>query len=262
MEPCGRSVCLVIAQAAVGATQASVGPGDVLYLPPMYFHHVTSLGTSLSVNVWTACADERVVEQITAATRTYLSSSAWREGLMHQLPSAARIDAPRLAPLSALAAFVPLVVAAGLRARSFVDDLYAERYAELVATSEIPKPSLHGAHSLCMDTTAAGSAASGGSQRLVQCRRSLDEELQRSLLSLAQLSTAVLHDRTHAHYMQQVEPLIHELSQETRQTWLFNLFEYWVANTVGLAQVGTVLADLACCGRLVDLSPKPNRPDH
>ena len=132
-----RSVC--VAQAAVGATQASVGPGDVLYLPPMYFHHVTSLGTSLSVNVWTACADERVVEQITAATRTYLSSSAWREGLMHQLPSAARIDAPRLAPLSALAAFVPLAVAAGLRARSFVDDLYAERYAELMATSEIPK---------------------------------------------------------------------------------------------------------------------------
>lgn len=28
-------------------------PGDVLYLPPLWFHHVTALSISISVSVWT-----------------------------------------------------------------------------------------------------------------------------------------------------------------------------------------------------------------
>jgi len=36
------------------ATEAVLKPGDVLYLPPMWFHHVTALTTSMSVSVWTS----------------------------------------------------------------------------------------------------------------------------------------------------------------------------------------------------------------
>ena len=202
------------------------------------------------MNVWTSCADERAVERITAATRAYLTSSDFPAALMRHLP-AADGEARRSAPLAALAAFLPLVAAAGLRTSSFVDALYAERYAELVSTSEIPPPP-HGANALCMDAPALVGAAS---DRRVRCRSSLDEALQRSRRSFARLSTAVLHDRAHAEYMQHVAPLLHELAQETRQTWLFNLFEYWVANTVELAHIGAVLADLACCGRFLDPPP-------
>ncbi|EDQ87336.1 uncharacterized protein MONBRDRAFT_33410 [Monosiga brevicollis MX1] len=35
------------------ALEVVVGPGDVLYIPPLWIHHVTSLEASISVSVWT-----------------------------------------------------------------------------------------------------------------------------------------------------------------------------------------------------------------
>jgi len=32
--------------------EAVLGPGDLLYLPPLYWHHVVSIEASISVNVW------------------------------------------------------------------------------------------------------------------------------------------------------------------------------------------------------------------
>jgi len=34
------------------AVEAILEPGDVLYLPPMWFHHVTALEMSVSVSIW------------------------------------------------------------------------------------------------------------------------------------------------------------------------------------------------------------------
>lgn len=41
-------------------------PGDVLYLPPYWLHHVTALDLSISVNVWSD-SEEQVIynKQIT-----------------------------------------------------------------------------------------------------------------------------------------------------------------------------------------------------
>ena len=37
---------------------AELGPGDVLYLPPRWYHHVTALTTSVSVSIWTPSSAE------------------------------------------------------------------------------------------------------------------------------------------------------------------------------------------------------------
>ncbi len=39
--------------------QAILEPGDVLYLPPMWFHHVSALELSMSVSVWTFVNESR-----------------------------------------------------------------------------------------------------------------------------------------------------------------------------------------------------------
>jgi hypothetical protein len=39
--------------ASARALEAVLQPGDVLYLPPLWFHHVSALTSSMSVSVWT-----------------------------------------------------------------------------------------------------------------------------------------------------------------------------------------------------------------
>ena len=46
-------------------TVASLGPGDLLYLPPFYFHEVTAgPGISLSLNVWSGSEEGEVAEAL------------------------------------------------------------------------------------------------------------------------------------------------------------------------------------------------------
>jgi ribosomal protein L16 Arg81 hydroxylase len=59
----------------VSATEAILFPGDVLYLPPMWFHHVTALTLSMSVSVWTSF---EVTQNMYKTVRTILPfKSSW-----------------------------------------------------------------------------------------------------------------------------------------------------------------------------------------
>lgn len=48
----------------VEAQEVILGAGDLLYIPPLWFHEVESLDVSISVNVWTDSNQTQVVEQI------------------------------------------------------------------------------------------------------------------------------------------------------------------------------------------------------
>lgn len=46
------------------AVEVVLEPGDLLYMPPLWFHHVESLDVSISVNVWTDSQQTEVMEGI------------------------------------------------------------------------------------------------------------------------------------------------------------------------------------------------------
>ena len=46
------------------ALEITLQPGDLLYMPPLWFHHVESMEVSISVNVWTDSQQTEVMERI------------------------------------------------------------------------------------------------------------------------------------------------------------------------------------------------------
>lgn len=44
--------------------EITLEPGDVLYMPPLWFHHVESMSTSISVNIWTDSQQTTIMESV------------------------------------------------------------------------------------------------------------------------------------------------------------------------------------------------------
>ena len=65
---------------AKGCSVALLRPGDVLFLPPYFWHHVTSLGTSISVNAWSVTDDSDLFEAAVSATETFFAQVDNKEG--------------------------------------------------------------------------------------------------------------------------------------------------------------------------------------
>lgn len=49
---------------SVEAVEVVLEPGDLLYMPPLWFHHVESMTVSISVNVWTDSKQTELVEKM------------------------------------------------------------------------------------------------------------------------------------------------------------------------------------------------------
>lgn len=52
---------------------AEVGPGDMLVVPPYWFHHVETLEESVSVNVWSDAPEYEIMNNMYA----YMSPAAY-----------------------------------------------------------------------------------------------------------------------------------------------------------------------------------------
>ena len=94
---------------------ATLKPGDVLYIPPLWFHEVVAEEQSISVNGWTPSKESDVVERLFAVKLPISWSRAQREEDKLAVLSAMLID------------FVPVL---------FV--LYNERFATLIEQDILP----------------------------------------------------------------------------------------------------------------------------
>lgn len=52
---------------------AEVGPGDMLVVPPYWFHHVETLEESVSVNVWSDAPEYEIMNNM----YVYMSTAAY-----------------------------------------------------------------------------------------------------------------------------------------------------------------------------------------
>ena len=48
----------------VSAFEAILAPGDLLYIPPLWFHHVEALDVSMSVNIWTDTSQSDIMNEV------------------------------------------------------------------------------------------------------------------------------------------------------------------------------------------------------
>ena len=47
-----------------GSVVAEVGPGDMLAVPPFWYHHVETLSESVSVNVWSDAPEYYIINKV------------------------------------------------------------------------------------------------------------------------------------------------------------------------------------------------------
>ena len=57
------------------AVVAEVGPGDMLVVPPYWFHHVETLEESVSVNVWSDAPEYDLMNQMYVLLTLYIMVS-------------------------------------------------------------------------------------------------------------------------------------------------------------------------------------------
>ena len=62
--------------ANANAMEAVLYPGDVLYLPPLWFHHVSALTISMSVSIWTPFSETREMWKTVKTVLPFKSSWA------------------------------------------------------------------------------------------------------------------------------------------------------------------------------------------
>lgn len=133
LHPCHAQCQTNLSDPAIGPIAAStvvLEPGDLLYLPPLYFHHVVSLESSVSVNAWTDTEQSQLAQTM----------------LDTPLPPIPSISGHSPASISAWTALYIAMSVLAVCAHTrddpvgFVASLVDQRYSTLLAEGRLPAP--------------------------------------------------------------------------------------------------------------------------
>ena len=230
----------------VEALEVVLEPGDLLYLPPLWFHEVESMSVSISVNVWTDSHQTELVEKLFSLPLPLDSNYESSHGHKHiewndeherfiggavlifrllesvcKFQTCCSASSDRFLDLSS---WPKLVNLHAINAYNyFVHQLWSTRYAHLME-EELPSKFHNGSHILCKE----------GSNQDLQVTLTVDENIQ--------------NDVHYGAYLEQVSQLVRGLPKETWQLWIGNYVEYMVANIVSdVKYVGLFLQHFSSC---------------
>lgn len=233
----------------VEAVEVTLAPGDLLYIPPLWFHEVESLSVSISVNVWTDSQQTELAERIFSLSLPLgydhksphkHEHAQWHDAREQRIAAAIlmfrlleQVCKHHVCVDSSTDRFYEHINAPKLKDTHnpqvyFIHQLWSTRYRHLMEGGELPSSFYDGEYILC---------ESGNSK-----------DTQVAVLA----SEAMVRDVHYGAYFEQVSQLVRGLPTDTWQLWVGNYVEYVAASVLGeVKHVGLFLKHFNSCTRML-----------
>lgn len=219
----------------VAPLEVILEPGDLLYLPPLWFHHVESMEVSISVNVWTDTKQTDTVERLfglplptnnvkfPSPRHLAVATSILIHKAIVSLCSLRSCVAPSQDPSSSSSSSLGPEVTKMDTTAYFMHRLWRGRYARLMEEKKLPSALEGDAAILCEngDRTA--------------------------ILKVLTETLEVLSEHHVKEHGDLVAALLGELPDDTWEIWAGNYVEYVAMGAVGVQHVGLFLKHLTTC---------------
>ncbi len=200
--------------------EANLAPGDVLYIPPLWYHHVEAVEVSISVNVWTDTAQSLIMDQV-FNTDTPIDFIQWNGDHLKAIGSSVILSI--LVKTVCKRMKCDTVPAGEVAAADIVHRLWDSRYRVLMDANVLRSnfTSAHRKSLLCESGSLPSIFFKGIAQKFEQ-------------VSITKYSKAVAK-------------LIAQLPADTWETWFGNYVEYIAYKAVALPDIGVFLKNYDSC---------------
>lgn len=220
----------------VEAMEVTLHPGDLLYMPPLWFHHVESLSVSISVNVWTDSKQTEVMESVYSLPLP-TGGPEWPTSHMRAMATSlllfSLMESVCHAQKCPTAAEDNFSNGPGEKDRRlyFIHRLWDTRYRTLMQRGQLPS-----------------SFSSEDGLREILCEAADSKSVE---LETLQEVLSVMAETNFEEYTRQVAQLVKKLPRDTWELWVGNYVEFVVAQVVPAQYVGLFLKHFRSCVDLV-----------
>ena len=205
--------------------EALLYPGDLLYIPPLWFHHVEAIDVSISVNVWTDTRQSQVMEEV-FNIQLPINEVKWNGEHLKAIGSSVILFRMVNAVCSKMKCSSS-TDDPGISAEvSLINRLWSSRFQmlmkkEVLSNSFKPLRNAHRRSLLCENDHLPNLFYQG-----------IQQKLDRTSLSS---------------FTSRITKLVSQLPRDTWETWFGNYIEYVAYNAVALKDIGLFLKHFNSC---------------